>query len=173
MSVEYYGPLRTFLFMLQQAPSMQNQNVSILYGEEFIAAQDAAYPIVVIVPIGGPVSMPGYYDNANPNTNNQWVITETVDFYIAAESRVSSAEPVDHADEVYALRRNLLRALQYQQPRGWYYREMRGRWELDQNAINRRGRAYILSVDIEMTVADAEPVTVTVEDASITVEIES
>lgn len=157
--------MRTLLFMLQAAPSMANVNV--VFGEEMIDSKDPAYPMVVIVPIGGEWLMPGYYLDANPDTNNQWATDENIDLYLAAESRDSAAEPVDHADTVYELRRNVMQAFQSQQPSGWLYRPLSGRWVLDQNAINRRGRAYVLSIQVNMTVADTAPVTVTVVEETI------
>jgi len=158
-----YGSLKTLMLMLQEAPSLAN--ASVVFGEEMINAKDQPYPMVVLVPIGGSWDMPGYYKDAevvSPSTFNQWITQENIDLYCGAESTDPAATPIDHADACETFVGQVIQAFQNQQPYGLYYWPVSGKWVLAQDVINRRGRAYILTVRVDKTIPGIPPVNATV-----------
>ncbi len=170
------GALKTLVTMLAAAPSLAS--ASVLFGEENINAQDALFPIVVIVPTGGswndPTGSPGYYqeqgedsDLNNSNVNNVWMTRESIDLYMTALANDPTSEPIDHADALETFRAQVLRALQDQAPNGLKFVPMSGRWVMDEKASIRMGRSYVLTVQVDITVTDVLPVDVTVEDVTL------
>lgn len=160
-----YGALKTLFLMLQAAPSMVS--ASVVYGEEMINAQDQTYPMVAIVPIGGSWQQPGYYQDGSTEINNSWMTSENIDLYLGAWDPDPAATPIDHANALEDFRAAVLQAFQYQSPTGLMYRPISGRWVLAQDVINRMGRAYILTVQCDITIPDLLPRSVEVEEITI------
>ncbi len=155
------GSLKTLLLMLQDAPSMQG--VSVLFGEENINAEDALLGMVVVVPVGGPYSSPGFgFSGANANIEAIWQTDEQIDLVIWSSVDPNLDPPptaIDHADAVEQLIGRVLNALQFQQlPGGLVYRAVNGRWMRMGDGSNRYGRAYTLSVVVVKSIpADLYP----------------
>jgi hypothetical protein len=163
------GALKTLYATLAGAPSLEN--ATVFFGEENINAQDATLPYVCMVPTGGPWSnptdLPGYYRNADLELNNIWMTQESIDLYLWAADTDPSAQPIDHADAVETFRQDVLRALQYQvayadvmgaKHRGFKFIPVSGRWAQMQQASVRYGRAYVLTVQVDITAIDTLPV---------------
>ena len=169
------GPYGALMAMLAAAPSLAN--VSVGFGEENINAQDMPTPMVVVVPVGGTwndtTCLPGYYKTADVNLQNIWMTREMIDLYCWGASIDPSALPVDHADATNELRQLVLQAFQNQTPLGLKFVPMSGKWAQMGTASVRYGRAYVLTVQVDITAPDVLPVyaTVTQETLSpITVE---
>ena len=163
------GALKTLVTTLTAAPSLRN--ATVLFGEENINAQDATLPFVCVVPVGGPWSnptdLPGYYRNADLELNNIWMTQESIDLYLWAADSDPSAQPLDHADAVETFRQEVLQALQYQvayadvtgtKHRGFKFNPVSGRWAQMNQASVRYGRAYVLTVTVDITAIDVLPV---------------
>lgn len=163
------GALKTLMGMLSGAPSIVDNNVSIRFGEEFIAAQDMASPSIVVVPRGGSWGAPAYVRAVDPSTELQWSTLEDIDLYLwAYVPDGPGVLPVDQADAVEALRQLTLQAFQRQRaPGGLFYKPTGGRWVQMQNAISRGGRCYILTVQVEIAAVDVAPVNATVLDVTL------
>jgi hypothetical protein len=141
--------------------------VAVSFGEEMIQAQDQATPCIVLVPIGGPyMDGPGYIAGLDPAVENVWSTRETIDVWCWAFSTSPSATAIDHADETLELRRKVLSAFQDQRNQaatdgsnlpGLYWKPVNGRWERLGDAVNRYGRAYVLTVMAEIAIPMADP----------------
>jgi hypothetical protein len=159
------GALKTFFGALQASAFLTG--VSLAFGEENILAEDTAPPKVVIVPTGGPIdNNPGYAAGLDPSVEMIWGIHETVELYCIGFDIDPNALPIDHADAVESLRQKVLSALRDQQAQytdvisvahGLAWRPISERWQLMQNAVNRYGRALIITVAIEISVPIATP----------------
>lgn len=163
-----YGSLKTLMVMLTATPALSG--ISLVFGEENINAQEFPLPMVVMVPVGGtwgPPGTPGYYKNASPDLNNIWMTQETIDLYLWNNDPDAEATEVDHADAVEDLRARVLQALQSQSPQGLMYRPVSGRWQLADKENNRFGRAYVLTVSVDITIPDTLPVLATIEEVTV------
>ncbi len=168
-----YGSLRILMTMLAAAPAMEG--VSLVFGEENINAQEYPLPMVVVVPVGGgwgPPGAPGYYKNASLDVNNIWMTQESIDLYLWNNDADPEATEVNHADAVEDLRARVLQSLQTQAPNGLMYRPLSGRWQQQDKETNRFGRAYVLTVQVDITVPDTLPVLATVEKVTVNASIE-
>ena len=169
------GSIKTLVAML--SAFLTPFGISVAYGEELIAANDYKLPMVVVVPVGGPWTQGAYYEAATQEQNNIWQTQEQIDLYLwsadvdANGRERDTATPVDHADAVENLRARVLQALQDQAPSGLMYRPYAGRWEFAQNEVNRYGRGYVLSVQVDISVPAIQPTEVTVDEVTITPEI--
>lgn len=174
---------KTLMAMLSEAPSMAG--VSVVFGEEFETAQEYALPMVTIVPVGGSwgaenVGLPGYAHDTDAldlvDADNVWTTREEVNIvcWAAADPNATpSPATVDNACAVENLRANVLRALQFQAPNGLMFVPRSGRWQLFGNQMTRYGRAYVLTVTVDITYTTLPPVLATVQKVAITsVEIE-
>ena len=156
-----YGALKTLYTMLQGAPSLEG--VTLSFGEESVNAEENALPAVAMVPIGGPWLAPQGFLGSDPSLNVIWMARENIDLYLWAASSEPTAQPIDHADAIENLRVRVLQAFQYAQfPGGLRYIPQSGRWQLARNETNRYGRAYVLTIQVEISVPDQEPVNATV-----------
>lgn len=160
------GPYKTLFKALVASQFMAG--VSLAFGEEMIAAQDQPLPYIVMVPRGGPAQEPGYARDGSQlepqdldvNTEDLWEFGELFQFYCWNNSTDQAHQlPVDHAESTRALRLLLLSALRDQRDmvdangqayRGLSFKALRSDWETMQNAVNRFGRALILSVQIDI-----------------------
>lgn len=173
------GPLKTLFLALGASQFMQG--VSLAFGEEQLAAQDLPLPYVVMVPRRGAHSEPGYAVDGSggsepdsvtkppaldENIDTLWQIAEQIQFYIWAASTAPNALPVDHADTVETVRLALLSALRDQRAQtdgngnvyyGLGFKSLGEEWETMQNAVNRFGRALIVTVEISVPVVMAAP----------------
>lgn len=173
MSVPSYGALKTLLLMLQAAPSMGN--VAIIYGEENVNAQDQPLPMAVIVPTTSQFKDPGYIKAVDPNINMIWGERQSIDIYLwGADEKQTPPYPqeIDHADATETLKAFVLQALQSQAPNGLYYFPVSGRWERMQNAAVRYGRAYVLTVMVDIGIPDRLYQNATITEITLTPSIE-
>lgn len=168
------GALKTLMTMLAAAPSFIG--VSLAFGEENKIAQEHQLPYCCLVPIGGPLKQAGadggYYVDATNDQNNIWSTTESLALYLWAASDEIDAQPVDHADAVEELRAKALQALQDQAPNGLMFRPVAGQWALGADTVVRYGRAYILTVSVDISIPAIQPVEATIESVEITATIE-
>lgn len=156
------GVYGTLVTMLSGAAPLAGVNVR--FGEEAIADESSADPRVVIVPTGGAVNSFGYQQAGDPDDENRWSIVEQCDLWCGAWSSSVGAQPVDHADAVDDLRRRVLSALAIQRlsenpatgavDGGLCWTPVSGRWERFGDSVMRYGRAYVLTVQVELTVTD-------------------
>ncbi len=126
--------------------------------------------MVVIVPQGGPwqVNGFGYVKDVNVANEMIWSTLESIDLYIwSAVSPDADTSEVDNADAVEDMRARVLHALQYQRPTGLFYKPINGRWETFNNASNRFGRAYVLTVAVEICVVAPMYPEATVREVSL------
>lgn len=168
------GALKTLMTMLAEAPSMVG--VSLAFGEENKIAQEHLLPYCCVVPIGGPWQQSGayggYYVDATNEQDNVWATTESLALYLWAADDDVNALPVDHADAVEELRAKVLQALQNQAPLGLMFRPISGQWALGADSVVRYGRAYILTVSVDIAIPAIQPVEVTLESVEVTVTVE-
>lgn len=157
------GPLKTLVTMLKQSAYLSG--VSVVFGEEEVSDQSQNLPMVVIVPNGGPFAMwAGYSKDFDPDVEALWGTIETIDLKLWAYSQTANAQPIDHADAIEALIPLVLSAFQDQRMNqgfvpggGLYYKPINGRWEQMQGAVNRYGRSFVLTFQVEKTYAMAPP----------------
>lgn len=142
-----YGALKTLFIMLQSQPSLRG--VAVVFGEENIAAQDLACPVVVMVPGAGQWDAPGYIQDVNPSVEMIWGTTESIDLHCWAAA-TGNDSPIDNADAVEVLRARVLQAFQLQLNNGLAYKPVAGRWLTMGNSVNRFGRAYVLTVQVDI-----------------------
>lgn len=182
------GSIKTLVTMLGGFLSVYG--IDVRYGEEFVFANDVKLPCVVVVPVGGPWEQNGYARDTNTSTSddfktysstsefNRWMTHEDVEIYCwsadvdANGHEKDTAQPVDHANAVENLRAKVLQALQQQAPNGLMYRPINGQWVRASGEVLRYGRAYVLTVNVDVTVPDIQPVLADVEEVTITPEIE-
>lgn len=174
-----YGSLQTLVALLAAAPSLAG--VSVAFGEENIRSTAFKLPMITVVPIGGPWVQGGgaYYKDSDPSLNSLWMTQENIDCYlwsadIDSDGRVKdTAQPIDNANAVENLRCRTLQAFQTQQAQfksdgskryGFMYRPVSGRWERQTDEVNRYGRVYVLTVNVDITVPDVLPVDATIDD---------
>jgi hypothetical protein len=175
-----YGSLKTLVELL--GAFLVPLGISVVFGEENIRAQDAQLPMVVVVPIGGQWVVGGasYYKSANPNVGGPWMTQENIDLYlwsadIDSDGRAKdNATAIDHANAVENLRARVLQAFQSQtafyatdgvtKKYGFMFRPTSGRWERQGDEINRYGRVYVLTVNVDITVPDVLPVDATIDE---------
>lgn len=171
------GPLKTFMTMLRASAYLAG--VSVAFGEEAVHDQSLQLPLIVVVPIGGPVESDGYSKGSNPDVEAKWKLPETIDVHCWSYSSSPTALPEDHADAIESLLVLVLSAFQDQranqgfdgQASGLHYEPNNGRWEQMQGAFNRYGRGYTLSLVLEKTYAMAPPPSLTNPTLSLTVAI--
>lgn len=166
------GVYGTLVTMLSGAAPLSG--VYVRFGEEAIADESSADPRVVIVPLGGAVTPNGYQQAGDPDDENRWSIVEQAEIWCGAWSSSAGAQPVDHADAVDDLRRRVLSALAIQRYSldpatsaiygGLWWAPVSGRWERFGDSVMRYGRAYVLTVQVELTVTDYTTFT----DATVT-----
>jgi hypothetical protein len=177
------GPYKTLFQALQASAYLTG--VTLAFGEEMINAQDQSLPYVVMVPIGGDAGEPGYAidgstspgsDPPLPNqyldvyTEDLWQFSEVFRFYIWAAD--PSQQPIDNAEATRAIRLALLAALRDQRAMrdangnvyyGLSFKALRSDWESMQNAVNRYGRALILTVQVDIPEVIAAPTSIEVQ----------
>lgn len=178
------GPLKTLFLALQASTYMSG--VSLAFGEEMTRAQEFALPYIVMVPRTGNHDRPGYAMDGSagvqaggvkPGAPDEWIdsaweVQQRVDFYLwnaklAADGSLDpNATAVDHADSIETLRLALLSALHDQgaQPDadgnayyGLDWKSLGEQWETMQDAVNRFGRALVVSVQINTPVVMTPP----------------
>ena len=142
--------------------------VTVSFGEEYIIAQDKPLPAVVVVPVGGPMESPGYWQSRDPEDDGIGALaTESVDLYLLSYDAVTDA-PANHADAVLLLRAQVLQALWGQQSAGLkIHFDAQGRWIQSQDAAIRYGRSYVLTVKLDQSITDVQPVEATVTSVTI------
>lgn len=160
-----YGALKTLMQMLAAAPSLAS--VAVAFGEEEIANEVPACPKVVIVPTDGAWSAPGYIRAIEPDREMLWATLENIEVWCMGFSTLPSATPIDHADATEDLRAFVLQAFQSQRDgedpmtgdpeRGLFYKPIAGRWVRMDDAVVRFGRAYVLTLQVEIGVPTAAP----------------
>lgn len=175
------GPYKTLLQALQASAFITAANITLAFGEEMVPAQDKELPYVVMVPRGGLAQEPGYaldgsISGASPplpsqyldvNVEDLWEFGEIFQFYCWAFD--PSAAPIDNAEATSAVRLALLSALRDQRAMqdsngnafyGLSWRALRTDWEPMQGAVNRFGRALILTVQIDIPAVMAPPTSI-------------
>jgi hypothetical protein len=159
----------TLMTMLAESPSMVG--VSLAFGEENINAQEYDLPLVVVVPIGGPLQQSGadggYYRAASNDQDNLWNTREAVALVLWAASTDSLATPAMHADECETLRQKTLQALQCQAPNGLMFRPVSGQWMRSNDVTVRFGRAYTLTCSVDISIPGLHPVEADVDVVEI------
>lgn len=162
------GVLSTLLSTLQASPILTGAGVSVAFGEEMINAEDVTIPKVVLVPGAGSYGPdPGYYLNADVNVDWIWGLKESIDLYLVAYATTVGAQPIDHADAVESLRQLVLQAIKSQADSGLKWTPVSGRWVTDANAVVRYGRAYVLTVQVDIAIPDVTPTEVTVTSLTL------
>lgn len=173
------GALKTLYGALQASTFMQG--VTLVYGEEYINAQEGLLPYIAMVPTGGPIeNNPGYARSLDPSTEMIWGVRENIDFYVWGADTNPQATPVDHADVVETLRLKLLSAFQDQKAQysdvasvsyGLVFYPGTERWATDMNAAIRYGRCLIVPVVVEISVPMTPPASATITTEQITVTV--
>lgn len=180
------GPYKTLLQALQASAFITAASITLAFGEECIDDASQPLPYVVMVPRGGAAQEPGYALDGSVsgassplpsqlldvNTEDLWEFGEVFQFYCWAVD--PAATPIDNAEAVRTVRLALLAALRDQRAQvnangdvfyGLSWKALRSDWEPMQNAVNRYGRALILTVQIDVPEVMAPPTSseVTVE----------
>lgn len=163
-----FGSLKYLYNLLLIAPSITIHGVTVQFGEELISANDAATPCVTIVPVGGRFNdEPGYEVAGDPDIEMRWGISEQIELWCwGFDSITTDPLPIDHADVTENVRAYVLQALQWQQLSvdaggkrigGYRYVPVSERWERFGDAVNRQGRALVITVAVDITVRTATP----------------
>lgn len=163
------GALLTLYNTLLAAPTVVVNNISIFFGEEYLTAQEPILPCVVMVPTNGDwlqPPQPGYFKDADPNIDMIWATNENCDLYLWAYAG-NDMLPIYHANAVENLRCQILQALSSQDATGLYWYPTVGNWVRDNDAINRYGRAYKLTVNLNISFPDVPPIEAVGESITI------
>jgi len=166
-----HSSLRVLVEMLACAPPLVGCHIA--FGEEMIHAQDFSQPVVTVVPIGGPWAItgidPAYVQALDPDVEIAWSTQERIDLHLWNASRdPARQQPLDHASAVEDFRELVLQALQRQRaPGGLFYKPVFGEWVQMNDQVVRQGRAYKLSVVVELATTDIDPVEATVQSITI------
>lgn len=163
------GAYVTLYNTLLAAPTIVANSVSIFFGQEYLKAQEPVLPAIVMVPQVGDwveVGQPGYFQNADPNIDMIWQTNELCDVYFWNYAG-NDMLPVYHFDAVENLRAWFFQAMWSQNATGLYWWATKGGWVIDDDAINLYGRAYKLTININISFPDVPPIEV--EGASITI----
>lgn len=165
-----WGSLKTFFNLLTIAPSMTTNGVTVQFGEELISANDAATPRVTVVAVGGRYGddgEPGYEVDGDPDIETQWGVAETIECWCWGFDNITvNPQPIDHADATENIRAYVLQALQWQQVSvdaggkrigGYRFVPVSERWERFGDAVNRQGRALVITVAVDITVRTVRP----------------
>lgn len=169
------GSLKTLTTMLTGFLAVYG--IDVRFGEEFVWDNSVKLPCVVVAPLGGQWEQNGYYDGADPEQNNTWMTHEDIQIYcwsaaVDANGReLDTATAVDHADAVENLRAKVLQALQGQTDGGIMFRPTNGQWVWAGSETLRYGRAYVLTVNVDISVPEIAPVDATVTEVTQTVSI--
>lgn len=171
------GPLKTFMTMLRASSYLTG--VSVMYGEEEQHDQSQALPMIVVIPIGGPVEYGGYAKGGDAEVEQKWKLPEQLEIKCWAASVSPTALPEDHADAIESLLTSVLSALQDQRANqgfdgsahGLWWKPTSGRWELMGGGWVRYGRGYTLSLTLEKTYSMSPPPSVTNPTLSLTATI--
>lgn len=147
--------LKTLVTTLQASALLAG--VSVSFGEELIAGLDRVPPLIDIVPVGGQWNENGYADAVEQDVP-VWMTNERVDFYCYAFSSTDGATAIDHADAARALSNLVMQAINSQAATGLRIWPMSGEWVTAQNEISRFGRAYRISVNVDISMTDVLPV---------------
>ncbi len=147
--------------------------IDVRFGEEFVWDNTVKLPCVVIAPLGGQWEQNGYYQGADQDQFNTWMTHEDIQIYcwsaaVDANGReLDTATAVDHADAVENLRAKVLQALQDQAATGLMFRPTNGQWVWAGSETLRYGRAYVLTVNTDVSVPEIAPVDATIEEITI------
>jgi hypothetical protein len=180
------GPYKTLFQALQASAFITGAGITLAFGEECIADESQAVPYVVMVPRGGPAQEPGYaidgsVSAATPplpsqyldvNVEDLWEFGEVFQFFCWAFDPAKT--PIDNTEAAAAVRLALLAALRDQRAMvnsngdvfyGLSWKALRSDWQPAGNMVNRFGRAFILTVQIDIPAVMAPPTSseVTVE----------
>lgn len=179
------GPLKTLYLALKASTFMAG--VSLAFGEESIPAQEFPLPYVVMVPVGGPVSEPGYAMDGSVSpgkqpplpdqyldtaTDDLWEKAETVRFYLWAAAEPTTADPIENADAMESLCTLVYSALRDQRAQqdasgnvyyGLAWKPTSEEWETAENAASRYGRALVLTVQVSVPRVPAASPTVQIQ----------
>lgn len=149
------GAIKALVQTLQSSALLTG--VTITTGEEAIYSQ-ATLPSIVVVPRGGPWSQCGYAVAVNQGINAAWMTSESLDLYLWAADATSSAV-LDSYSAVEDLRTLVLRALMAQAPIGLFWFPTAGEWV--RGTTDSYGRAYRLTVSVDITTTDVATVDAT------------
>lgn len=169
------GSLKALFTALQTSALLTAAGVSVLFGEEQLDTYDTVPPRIVMVPVGGPWEMPGYYEGADPDLQMTATTQEACDLYVYGASTISP-DPIDQADAVEQVRALLMNALQQQQMTtddtgaragGLKWRPTDGVWFTANGSpddeVAQYGRVYRLTVVFDISIPGISP-----EDATVT-----
>jgi hypothetical protein len=166
------GSLKTLYLALKAF--LDVYRIDVRFGEEFVWGNDVKLPCVVIAPLGGQWEQNGYWRSgdpqvgADPDQFNAWMTHEDIQLYcwsaaVDANGReLDTATAVDHADAVENLRAKVLQALQDQAPVGFMFRPTSGQWVWAGSETLRYGRAYVLTVNVDVSVPEIATVDATI-----------
>ena len=162
-----YGALKTLFTMISQASEIAGNNVNIAFGEENKIAQEFGTPYVCMVPIGGRYKKdePAYALDADPSIDMQWPLQETIELWCWNAN--AGGVGIDNADATEDLRAFVLQALWDQRGLGLYFEPISERWALMQDQETRAGRALVITVEVDITVAYVAPVNATVTEITL------
>jgi hypothetical protein len=160
------GSLKTLVQMLKGFFDVYN--IDVRFGEEFVWDNTVKLPCVVVAPLGGQWEQTGNFRDASQYQNNTWMTNEDIQIYCWAAAvdangrELDTATAVDHADAVENLRAKVLQSFQQQAPYGLMFRPTHGQWVWAGSETVRYGRAYVLTVNVDISVPDIQPVDATV-----------
>ena len=131
--------------------------VSVSYGGESLAGLDRVPPLIDIVPVGGSWTDNGYAQGVDPDVMI-WMTTEQVDLYCYGFSTAAGATAVDHADSARNICNLALQAMQSQAALGLKFSTINGQWVTGGGEYSQFGRAYKLSINVDISMTDVLPV---------------
>lgn len=152
----------------------QLNGVSTLFGEENIYGLNFPLPMVVMFPTADNVEdgQAAYVKNLDPNYKIIWLRKENFKFVLWAESNNPQASPQEDADQINVLIGKVFSAFYSIRATGYTFHPKAGSWQLFADAKTRRGRAYVLNVNVEIPVLYTTPQEATVTSVPVTEEIE-
>lgn len=155
------GPYATLMTMLSASSYLAGINV--IFGEENINAQEFPIPFVCVVPVGGPWNGNAYIKGLDPEVEKAWSTNEQIELWCWNAVNTGgvldeTATPQQHADSVLSLLTSVVSSLQDQRvgegydatSGGLYFFPVSGRWQQMRQGSLRYGRAYVLTVSVEV-----------------------
>ena len=155
------GPYATLMTMLSASSYLTG--VNIVFGEENINAQEFPIPFICVVPVGGSWQGNAYIKGLDPEVEKAWCSTESVELWCWNAVNTGgvldeAATPQQHADAVVTLLTDIVSAFQDQRvgeggddnSGGLAFYPVSGRWEQMKQGSLRYGRAYVLTISLEV-----------------------
>lgn len=166
--------ISTFFNNLASSPHIVKNNISLVYGEQLRDTQAFPIPLVVFYLDKATFSdnlFDTNYRDSDPFTSFIWGIKQRARFEVWADSKLTNATFVDHADSCWFTLSNVLQALYWQRTNGIKYKPLSFGFSVNSKyQFTRLGQSLILDVELTFPITYSAPVYEEINEIQITIE---